>query len=367
MRYHLLETVRQYAAELLDERAAGEVAAAHARFFLQLAQTGAPFQVEARDVARWLERFDDDHDNLRAALRWYANAGDADAELQLAASLWRFWYVRGHLTEGRRRLEDALARPGGAGPTRAPALKGLAGIAWSQNDLEAADAYAEEALALAREVGDGKTAYTALTVRISAATARLDLDASKALCREAEKTARQAFPQGLGLVDFHLGDIAWLEERLDEAEGLYRRALAHARRIDSRELAAFTLDGLGRTALKRGAPREAQQLLIEALRGFEALAFKRKLAECLDGLAAAVRELGDPRRGAFLLGAADRFDDQIGGRSLGWPRDFHAALDSQLRDELGPDEFEHAYATGQEAALGSVIDTLTADSPASRS
>ena len=359
MRYRLLETVREYARERLAEVGAeGEVAEQHARYFFELAESGSPFRIQAHEVARWFERFDTEHDNLRGALRWFATSEDADSELRLAGSLWRFWYVRGHLTEGRRRLEDALGRGGGTTQPRAPALKGLAGITWSQNDLEAADAYAEQALVLARELGDGQTAYTALTVRIAAATARHDLETSTALCLEAEETARQSFPEGRGLVGFHRGDIAWLEERLDDAEQLYEEALAFARELGHSELEAFSLDGLGRTALKRGAPDEARDRFMDALAGFEQLAFKRKLAECLDGLAAATHDLGDSRRAASLLGTADAFGDEVGGRSMGWPRDVHAALGAQLRRELGPMEFGRAYSEGRERKRDSAITAL---------
>ncbi len=131
-RYRLLETVRQYGWERLEE--AGEATAArrrHAAYYLSLAEEAEP-ALTGPDQGRWLQRLDREYDNLRAALRWARDGGEQEQEsgLRLAAALWRFWYVRGRQSEGRQWLEDLLAVGGsgdGAGaPTiaRAGALRG---------------------------------------------------------------------------------------------------------------------------------------------------------------------------------------------------------------------------------------------------
>lgn len=63
------------------------------------------------DSPVWWERIEDEHDNLRAALRWALETGEAETALRLVAALWQFWLARGYLREGRRWLDEALAQP----------------------------------------------------------------------------------------------------------------------------------------------------------------------------------------------------------------------------------------------------------------
>jgi predicted ATPase/DNA-binding SARP family transcriptional activator len=359
MRYRMLETVRQYAAARLDETGfADSVCDAHAQFFLRLAKD--PYDVKAEEVAQYLDQLTAEHDNLRAAFGRLEAVGDGAAELGLAARLWRFWYVRGHLAEGRGRLEAALSRQAGDESTRARALTGVAGIAWSQDDLAAADRYADQGLALARRNRLGGIEFTALTVRVSAAIARGELELARQLCYEAEEAARQWFPDGLALMRNHRGTIAQLQGRHDEAEKLFEEGLAHARTLGNIEIEAFALEGLAHVTLAQANPEQARSLLVEALGLFERLGFKLKVVECLDGLAAAARDLGDLLRAATLLGTADALADELGrGRSLGPERDFHADLEAGLRNELGADTFERARSGGRQTPLDAALRQLT--------
>lgn len=129
MRFRLLETLREFGAAQLVDGARGALARGHAAYFSSIAQEAKPHLTGA-DQARWLDRLEDDHDNLRAALDWHqAPEGDADAGLRLAANLVRFWQVRGHLTEGRAIFAALLARPGADAEARAEALDGAGSLA----------------------------------------------------------------------------------------------------------------------------------------------------------------------------------------------------------------------------------------------
>src|SRR6185503_15069234 len=108
--FHLtmLETIREFAGEQLEARGEVEKAQrAHSQFFLQLAET-AETLFNGPEQSTWLERLANDHDNLRAALRFTLEHKDAEAALRLCVALWRFWFWRGHLREGRGWLEQAL-------------------------------------------------------------------------------------------------------------------------------------------------------------------------------------------------------------------------------------------------------------------
>ena len=152
-RFAMLETIREYGLELLDAMPDEEaVRRAHAKYFLTLAEE-AEQHLSGPEQATWLDRLGADHDNLRAALGWMEHAKDQGSHLRLGVALWRFWWLRGHLTEGRSLLDRALANAEGAPTTvQAEARRGAGILAESQGDFERATTLHEEALALMRQV-----------------------------------------------------------------------------------------------------------------------------------------------------------------------------------------------------------------------
>ncbi len=166
-RLTMLETIREYGTELLAERSeTGEIGRRHAAYYLALAEQAGP-ALTGPEALAWLARLDAEHDNLRAALRWAREQDDGAAALRLAAALWPFWQQRGHLSEGRSWLREALDHPAAA---VAPAVRvnGLAGAARLAMDQAAYDEAAErcaQALELARELGDPRVLAAALNTR----------------------------------------------------------------------------------------------------------------------------------------------------------------------------------------------------------
>lgn len=154
-RYRMLETIRQYARERLafgNEKDAIE--RRHSMYFLALAQRSVRM-LEGPDHAEWLARLAAELDNLRTVLDRAIEARDADTALRLGTALRQFWAERGHLTEGRGKLERALALGERANITvRANAMYSLGNMAIDLCDLAAARAYFTDFLALIRDMGD---------------------------------------------------------------------------------------------------------------------------------------------------------------------------------------------------------------------
>ena len=154
-RFTMLETLREFAAERLDQ--AGEsdaVRRLHASHYLDLVARMRP-QLTGPDQAAALDRLAAEHDNIRAALS-YLLATDPVGALQLAAGIWRFWQMRGHLGEGSHWVADALRAAGDDAPDvdRADALAAAGGLAYWRGDLVEAQREYEYAVEVRRRIGD---------------------------------------------------------------------------------------------------------------------------------------------------------------------------------------------------------------------
>lgn len=155
-RFHMLRVIREYAAERLADAGESErVADRHAMSFLRLAES-ARGELTGRRQGQWLLRLDEEHDNVRAALRHSLETKRSQVGLRIASSMWRYWRIRGHLSEGRRWLDGFLAFPTDAEgvSARAAGLDAVAGLAYWQNDFAVAETRYNEALELYKKLGD---------------------------------------------------------------------------------------------------------------------------------------------------------------------------------------------------------------------
>lgn len=155
-RFRLLETVREYGWERL--RAAGEEAAlraAHRDWYFGLAERAEPL-LTGPEQGAWLDRLEQEHDNLRQALRWSLESGDAEHALRLGAALWRFWYVRGYFSENRERIAQLVGLAGAQGSpaVRARVLNGAGAVLLYLGEVGLAREYMLRCLAIWRELGD---------------------------------------------------------------------------------------------------------------------------------------------------------------------------------------------------------------------
>ena len=168
-RVRMLETIREYGSEQLSAHSeAAAIGGRHAAYYLALAEETAS-ALTGPQAANALARLDDEHDNLRAALRWARERGDRVTALLLAGALWRFWVQRGHLSEGRRWFTEAFALPGDAGPvpvaTQVNWLVGAARLAMDQAAFDEASGYSDQAVALASQHADPAGQAAALNTR----------------------------------------------------------------------------------------------------------------------------------------------------------------------------------------------------------
>ena len=390
----MLETIREFAAERLEESAeSGEIGRRHAEWYLQLAERAQPFLTGAEQSA-WLQRLEDDHDNLRASLDWFFEHDEPELALRLSGALWSFWYVHGHLTEARRWLRRALdAAPDEPTEARANALIGAGYLASEQGDVDEALRLLQAGLDCAKEVGDVAAAANAAAlycgVLSDAPRGRADPRAAIVAGEEAVAFARAAGDDFvLGIALNNLGVAAHVLGEVERRDAYMEESLAVRRRIGDVSRIALALCNVASFALERGDIGRAASLYAEAAETASAIGDRRHVCFALDGLAwvayreqrwqvaethareslRLARELGMPLHAVppifCLAGTAAAMGDPARAARLAAAAEFHHSLltsqpldvDSQAVIESAkaacdPETWERASAEGRAMSL----------------
>jgi predicted ATPase/DNA-binding SARP family transcriptional activator len=358
-RYHLLETVRQYATErLADSGATAETRERHACYFLELAEQHSRNIYERGTFAR-TELYPDDA-NLRAALRRFRESGPAEDELRMCAALWRHWWMRGELAEGRQLLRAALER-GSRVPTgaRAEALRGASMLALRQGDRAAAAALAEEGVEVSAKLGGLELARTRVALA-NAAGSLGELDRAERLYEESAAAFRAGDSRWELLnVLINMADLALGRGDLEAAERITTESLTLSRALGEEAGVAPNLVNLAFIAIERGGADGACALLVEALELTQAVGFAEWVAIMLVGLAAVAMLRHADRRAAELLGAAERLLDEVGASLDSIERQVHARTLATLRERMGEDAFATSVESGRRLSAADAIDLAT--------
>ncbi|HEX2030166.1 MAG TPA: adenylate/guanylate cyclase domain-containing protein [Actinomycetota bacterium] len=307
-RFFMLETIREYAMERLEERAEGDdLRRRHAEHFRALAESAAPLLTGERQ-AEWLEVLAAEHDNLRAAFDWAVERTDAELAFRIGAPLWRFWQFRGHLREARGRLERALALLGGPADARADALEAAGGVAYWTGDFKAAQAFYEACLELRRQVGDVRRVAEALynlSFIFHVPKGVVDLDRGRQLLEEShELFAEIGDRRGQANVSWAMANVYIRLGERERAEAAARDSLDANRALGDRFGIGWSLHTLAALLITRGETDEAGRHLQGALEIFMDAGDLSGIALLLADFAAAALEDGDEDRAARLAGAA---------------------------------------------------------------
>jgi non-specific serine/threonine protein kinase len=398
-RYRLLEPVRQYARDRQQEAGGGAaVRSRHLDFFARLAERAEP-ELDGPDQVAWLDRLEQEHDNLRAALAWSGAQGRENAGLRLGGALGWFWFLRGHLGEGQERLAGLLALPGAAPRTaaRAKALKSAGWLAWNQGDHGLARALFEESLAIFREIGNKGGIADSLVLLGGAARHQADYGTARALFEEgraiyqelgnkagiagsilnlggaahAERDhegARALLEGSLaifrelgkrGHIAQSLGQLGWVARAQGDygaARAFFEEGLAIFRELGAAVGVAWLLNGLGIVAEDQGGHGGARALLEESLAIFRARGHKRGVVADLEGLAAVTVAQGEPERAARLFGAGEGLRGAMGVPLHPADRAEHDRSVAAVRAALGEAAFAAAWAAGRAMTLEQAVD-----------
>jgi predicted ATPase/DNA-binding CsgD family transcriptional regulator len=277
----MLETIRAYGQACLEASGEEEVIRhAHAAYYLRLSET-AEQEIEGPQQALWLERLEQEHDNLRTALSWWLEQGEAgqsmEMALRLGAALEQFWMIRGHYSEGRIFLERALAgREGVAKAVQAKALGTAAWLAINQSDMDRGEVLCKESLSLWQELGD---------------------------------------TTGIALSLQRLAVVAWVRNNPAVARSFMEEALARWKEVSDKRHIGWVLTWLAYMAAQQGEYARALALGEESLVLYRELESKIGIAGSLGRLTEVLyRSQSDPARVRSLLEEVLALSREVGDK-----------------------------------------------------
>ena len=316
-RFWMLESIREYAAERLEESGeAAELQRRHAENFLVFAEQAEPHAEDEvlRGGREWLDRLERELDNLRAALDQLAASGETERALRLAGALSDFWANTPHVAEGRRRLEGALRVDERPTAARAKALNGAAELAAVTGDPATMAPWAEEALALHRRLGDPRGAAESLQQLGYAVGEEGDWARAQQLLEESIRLFRDLGDEHYVL--WTTRTLAWIcaeSGDLDRARAVYEDGLQRARALGNDAVAAALLGSLGWLAASQGRVRDALSLYEQSLLIKRDLGNPFEIALGLCGVARAITAVGQAGTAAQLISCFESLREEIGG------------------------------------------------------
>ena len=344
-RYWMLETIREYANERLDEPT---IQSRHAEYFLMLAEEAAPhLAVGAGDPTPWLDCLAADHDNLRAAFDFFDANAMVEFERRLAAGLWRFWQIRGYYAEGLRRLQCAFDADTEVSDLRAQVARGAGFVATFSGDNATAERMYTEAGDMFESLGDRlgtahiRQGYGALAVR------KGDYERGRELLAASAATFTELGYENYAIWSTRL--LAWVHYELGEiakAREIHEQVVSRARAIGSRQLEAESLGALGGYAAIEGHPTEAAALLQASTEIFLDLG-DPEIATNLCRFARALAVAHKPSAAAQLLSCGEAMYEEVGRTLDHWLVTFNNQTTALIREQLDEGAYELARETGK--------------------
>ncbi|CRK61986.1 Transcriptional regulator [Alloactinosynnema sp. L-07] len=347
-RFVMLETIREYAdTQLGPDRAAAEQAlVSYCVDLVSRVRERGPEQ------PRWLALLDAEHDNIRVALTL---ATDADARLAMVGGMWRYWWVRGHLHEGKTHVLAALAGADGShqadGQLRAKALYGAAGLSWAAGSLGEARRFATAASERARDSGNTFVLMAANTCLGEIAMKERDWTTARRHHEEALTIARaNEWTIDIATSELNLAAAIMETGDLETAWRMLTKVLTYHRDNGIAEGIGFASLALGEVAYRMADHPAMAASFADALDAFASIGFEANAAYAMQGLAAATVHTADPAEAAHLLGTAAAIVERTGDPNGAFaPIAAHA--ESAARAALGERRFREAFDAGRDGRV----------------
>ena len=364
LRFAMLETIREFAAEQLESRGEAErLCRLHASHFTDLSEQGGREFRTSRN-GYWMGRLRAENDNLRAALSWSLEGGEAGLGVRMAGALRDHWYYNGLAAEGQRWVGLALERSAGLAPTlRAAVLRTAGMLAYINGDLLRARRLYLQATALYHEEGNERqVAWCKALISIAYIGTADEIRQGLALAQEALETFRQLDDKpGMAQALNTLGELARVKGDFGTARGYYLECLQTAAMTGERVREAIQYENLGVVAYHQSEPEIAEGHIKRGLSLFRELGTPYGIATALGSLAGPMAALGKPRRAARLLGASDIQLETMGVDQQPADQPEMRLFRDVVRRALSEEEFHAAWEAGQRMTIQEAVSYALSD------
>jgi len=360
-RYGMLEIIRQYGESRFgDAEERRQARLAHLRWCLQQAISAESDLSAGLNQQQWLTIVAAEHDNIRAALEFgFGEEATVEQALRIVVALVNFWYLRGHLSEGRRWLAQRADRFGAVDPgVRAKAHLSAGVLAWGQGDHAIARAEYLASHALWEQLGDRERCAAVLT---NLGMAHFEAERDCVRARECLEESRRIY-QSLGrahrvpMVQLNLAAVCLAEGRLDEANALLDQCLRAFEQSGDQHRLGFTHFNRAKSARLQGRRAEALDSCGRAAAIAEQLGSEALLAPTLGVTAAIAFDAGHTEVALRLCTAAQQAYRRLGAAG---PEDdiadMFAAILKSARAELGSATVDSAWDCMKDASPGEVF------------
>jgi predicted ATPase len=356
-RFFMLETLKEFAAERLQE--SGERAdfrSRHAEWALRLAEEAEPNLEGRAEQPIWLDKLEPERDNLRTASATLRELGRVNDALRLATALWRLWYMRGPISEGKHLVTAALASNAqDASLDELRAVRALAAFDYAAGKWQEAAVQAEQALELSRRAGEEREEAMALLWLAAAASAQGRLQLAKEHAKASALLAtRLSDLRTAAAATSMLGVLALHERDYLAAKALFEKSIAA---LGGEEYGTVVnLGNLALAAFRQGDLAEAAAKLRENLTLSLRLHDHNSTTHALEILGAVLAARGETAVAARILGASAGLREDEGVALQTLEAALHEETIELVRAQLGSD-LERECAAGRAAALADVIGT----------
>jgi predicted ATPase/DNA-binding CsgD family transcriptional regulator len=372
LRIRMLETVRSFARQRLDVSGQPDrVRQAHAQYFLTLSERAAT-QFEGPGLEEAMDLLETEYSNIRDALAWTLERGSLDLGLRFVVALHYFWWIRGHLGEGRRWTDTVCAASTtGAADWRARAIMAQALLAGCQGDLDRALVASTESVSAFRAAGDQKWLGRAIAVQATVQLLRHDNNSAAQLLEESlELQTRSGDRWAQGFTLHNLAQLALAQGDVQRADGLIDEARRAFDSIGDLRGHAFTCWTRALVLIVTDEVELARREVVEALSAFRRIREAYGAVVALATLARIELLRGLHKRAAELGSAADALQYTFGRVPLNRYGEDVAAVVNAARVNLDPSSFARASDAGRaldlDQALRYAVDEAC-DEPGSQS
>jgi non-specific serine/threonine protein kinase len=365
-RFGFLETLREFSNKKLGERGELELLRKkHYEYFLSFAQTAKAHIFQGALQIVWLQKMENEHNNLRAALTWVTeDPSRGNTAMDFANAIHIFWMTRSHISEARRWLEKILGMDSTPTPLRANLLRFASDYASTQGDYEKAAILEEQAMEISKSLGD--EAGIIYSMEGLAVTAGIQGNFSRAveLLEQAVEFRRKTNDNfflcstlnNLGTATRKLGNLG-------QAEDIYIEVIRLARPINNIKSISHALNGLAEINLTRKSYKEAVALHRESIMIRNDLGDRKGLANSLKSLSFCFFEMENYAIATEMISASFKLREQLGFAVTASTVEEEREFISQLGQKLGENKYSHHHERGNSLSINEIISITREASP----